>query len=51
MEGYLAHKWGLTAELPMDHSFKNDFNETHTFGFPLHTLIDKSGQGNMQLRR
>jgi len=22
-EGYLAHKWGLTANLPSDHPFKN----------------------------
>ena len=24
IEGYLAHKWGLTAELPSDHPYKND---------------------------
>ena len=23
MEGYLAHKWGLTADLPADHPYKN----------------------------
>lgn len=23
LEGYLAHKWGLTANLPVDHPFKN----------------------------
>lgn len=22
-EGYLAHKWGLTGNLPSDHPFKN----------------------------
>ena len=24
VEGYLAHKWGLTANLPADHPYKND---------------------------
>ena len=24
IEGYLAHKWGLTGELPTDHPYKND---------------------------
>ena len=23
IEGYLAHKWGLTANLPSDHPYKN----------------------------
>jgi hypothetical protein len=23
LEGYLAHKWGLTANLPVGHDFKN----------------------------
>ena len=23
VEGYLAHKWGLTANLPGDHPYKN----------------------------
>ena len=23
-EGYLAHKWGLTSNLPSDHPFKNN---------------------------
>jgi hypothetical protein len=23
VEGYLAHKWGLTANLPADHPYKN----------------------------
>ena len=24
IEGYLAHKWGLTADLPSDHTYKTD---------------------------
>jgi ribosomal protein S17E len=23
IEGYLAHKWGFTSKLPMDHPYKN----------------------------
>jgi hypothetical protein len=23
IEGYLAHKWGLTSDLPADHPYKN----------------------------
>jgi hypothetical protein len=23
IEGYLAHKWGLTSSLPNDHPYKN----------------------------
>ena len=46
VEGYLAHKWALDGDLPSDHPYKAGFNESFSFGVPLHTLKDKSGQGN-----
>ncbi|NCV19772.1 MAG: hypothetical protein EBW42_13660, partial [Rhodobacterales bacterium] len=46
VEGYLAHKWGLNGDLPSVHPYKNGFSESYTYGSPLHTLKDKSGQEN-----
>ena len=45
-EGYLAHKWASDVDLPDEHPYKNDFNESFTYGVPLSLLKDKSGQGN-----
>ena len=30
LEGYLAHKWGLTAKLPTDHPIQIYFTKAHT---------------------
>lgn len=61
IEGYLAHKWGLTGNLPSDHPFKNDSpaiqqdsyrSEILSDGPILYTTFDdwsgkdESGQGN-----
>ena len=32
LEGYLAHKWGLAANLPVDHPFKNAAPESNLVG-------------------
>ena len=45
-EGYLAHKWGLTAKLPVNHPYKNSFNPTYTPPTPIFKLFDQSGNQN-----
>jgi hypothetical protein len=52
IEGYLAHKWGLEANLPIDHTYKTDAPEIQSYSDVIEVYTDNSSPtyGNFSLR-